>query len=197
MIIVVEGPSAAGKSTWALEHAGGSLVPEHTGLHAPSGDHDAVVSFWVVANGERWEQALRVEASTGTAVCDTDPLKLHYDFCLMRIGQRSMTAVRAGAAACRAAIAEQRLGIADLVLCLVPDAETLEQRRDADDTRSRRNFDLHRQLGAPLTEWYDALARLDPGRVQWDFPDALPAVVERDRYDLELFDAWMRRLGIT
>jgi hypothetical protein len=48
-----------------------------------------------------------------------------------------------------------------------------------------------------LQEWYAALADLDPDRVQWRYPDVLPAVGLRDRYNLRLFDAWMAELGLA
>jgi hypothetical protein len=137
-----------------------------------------------------------VEADTGTAVCDTDPLKLHYDFCLVRIGRCPMEQLLAGVRATRDVIASHQLGIADLVLCESPDADELDRRKEADETRTRRSFELHRRLREPLLEWYGALQQLEPERVRWGFPAALPTVPARPRYDLELFDAWMSVLGL-
>jgi hypothetical protein len=45
------------------------------------------------------------------------------------------------------------------------------QQRDADPTRSRRNFDLHVQLHDPLVTWYRTMERLLPGAVIWNLPD--------------------------
>lgn len=198
MIVVVEGPSAAGKSTCAARLAPvAGLVPEAIGLEPPSGPSHVIAEFWTDANAERWGEALRVEAETGAALCDTDPLKLHYSFCLMRIGVLGLGQVSADVRATREAVSRQRLGIADLVLCEIPESEALEQHKSSDAVRSRHRFDLHRRLAAPLREWYAALAELDPDRVQWRFPDVLPAVDPRNRYDTRLFDAWMAKLDLA
>jgi hypothetical protein len=148
MIVVVEGPSAAGKSTCAAHLApAASLVPEAVGLEPPAGSSRVIAEFWTDANATRWGAALRVEADTTVAVCDTDPFKLHYHFCLMRIGVVGLGQMRTDVRAAREAMSRQRLGIADLVLCEIPEPEVLEQRRRSDPTRSRRRFDLHRRLG--------------------------------------------------
>lgn len=77
----------------------------------------------------------------------------------------------------------------------LPDDRTLANKRRADATRPRHNFDLHRRLSDPLLEWYSALNDLEPGRVIWHFPEDLPAAPTRNRYDLALFDAWMLELS--
>jgi hypothetical protein len=198
MIVVVEGPSGAGKSTCAAHLApAASRVPEAVALEPPAGSSRLIAEFWTDANAKRWGAALRVEAETGVAVCDTDPLKLHYDFCLMRIGVVGLGQLRADVRAARDAMSRQRLGIADLVLCEIPEPKVLEQRKRGDPARSRRRFDLHRRLAEPLHEWYAALAELDPDRVQWRFPDVLPAVGPRNRYDIRLLDAWMAKVGLA
>jgi hypothetical protein len=198
MIVVVEGPSAAGKSTCAANLApAASRVPEAVGLGPPGGSNQVIAEFWTDANAKRWSAALGAEAETGVAVCDTDPLKLHYDFCLMRIGILGLDRVRADVLAAREAMARRQLGVADLVLCEIPEPDVLEERRRSDPVRSRRRFDLHRRLAEPLHEWYAALADLDPDRVRWRFPDALPAVGLSNRYDIRLFDAWMAKLALA
>jgi hypothetical protein len=147
--------------------------------------------FWADLNAERWSRALAVEASHGAALCDTDPLKLHYDYCRAGAGIVSWTLFGAGVGACAAAIAQRRLGIADLILCAIPDVGTLDARRHGDVTRSRRNFAVHRDFGPALGDWYGTLEALDPGRVRWSFPATVPHVDARDRYDLALFNRSM------
>jgi len=73
-------------------------------------------------------------------------------------------------AASRQLFADQRLGIADMILISIPDPAALTARRHADTTRRRRNFDLHSQLASPLRDWYHAISRLDPDRVRWELP---------------------------
>jgi len=66
MIIVAEGPSAAGKTTWVQTHHSQVAVSEHR----PSGDEldrshdpDGAARFWAEANARRWERALEIEAA--------------------------------------------------------------------------------------------------------------------------------------
>lgn len=66
----------------------------------------------------------------------------------MRRGAWSL--FEAGIEACSVAIAKRRLGIADLVLCAIPDVVTLDARRRGDAARTRRSFDLHRDFGPAL-----------------------------------------------
>ena len=56
-------------------------------------------------------------------------------------------------------------------------------------------FNLHRQLGPALNDWYRTLSELAPGRVIWEFPSEVPAAIERDRYDVDLFQLWMANLA--
>lgn len=195
MIVVVEGPSAAGKTTWCTAHGPDDVVAESGPIEPPVAlADDGLARFWDDINRRRWAEALRVEAERELAVCDTDPLKLHYDYCLARIGLVSWDYFEASVHVAAEAIASCQLGIADIVLVAIPDDETLARRRDSDPTRSRRNFDLHRRLGPGLRDWYDALAGLDPGRVRWEYPRGMPPTVARDRYDMDLFRVWMAQL---
>lgn len=195
MIVVAEGPSAAGKSTWANTFPMQHVIPETGTIEVPISMSDAEhAAFWNSVNCARWTDAVGVEESTGLAVCDTDPLKLHYDYCLARIGAANWERFDCGVADAKAAITEQRLGIADLVVVHLPDDQTLVRQRDSDRSRRRRNFELHRRLAEPLRDWYEALDRLDPGRVRWDFLNGHPPHVHRNRFDQELFAAWMTDL---
>ena len=124
----------------------------------------------------------------------TDPLKLHYDYCGARAGVVAWSVFEAGVAATGAAIAARRIGIADLILCEIPDAETLDARQRGDTTRARHRFDLHRRFGPTLHDWYGTLEALDPGRVAWTFPDSVPEAERRDRYSVDLFERWMSDL---
>jgi hypothetical protein len=155
---------------------------------------DGLARFWSDLNCHRWATAIEVETQYGVAVCDTDPLKLHYDYCLARVGVASWDRFEAGVAVAARAVACRTLGIADIVLVNIPDDETLLRQRASDPTRSRRNFDLHARLSPALRDWYDVLDRLDPGRVRWEYPSAMPTAVERDRYDTDLFGVWMAQL---
>lgn len=197
MITVVEGPSAAGKSTHAGAFRPALVVGEHPGHATP----DATASleeqsaFWVRQNEARWARALRTQAAHGLAVCDTDPLKLHYAWTLARAGQSSAAdAFAHQLRLTREAITRRRLGVADLVACVVPSEAALRERRAGDTTRRRRHFESHLRLAVPLAEWYAALEATDPGRVIRHWPERTHPLVRRAHYDVDLFDAWMARL---
>ena len=195
MIVVVEGPSAAGKTTWCTAHGSDSVIAETDRIKLPavSSDHE-LARFWSDVNCRRWAQALRVENERGLAVCDTDPLKLHYDYCLARIGSASWERFEAGVAVAAEAIASHQLGVADVMLVNIADDVTLARQRNSDPTRSWRNFDLHGRLGPGLRDWYETLDRLDPGRVSWQYPPEVPPTAVRDRYDTDFFGSWMEQL---
>jgi hypothetical protein len=148
VIIVVEGPSAAGNTTWSTEHGVRNIVPEAGHVDPPDNMTDDVHGeFWTNANCELWAESITIEAERGVAVCDTDPLKLHYDYCLARVGATTWRRFDVSVKFALDAVSLRRLGIADPVLISVPNDEILTRQRNADLTRSRRNFELHRQTG--------------------------------------------------
>ena len=76
MIVAVEGPSAAGKTSWCRANA-----PDFVAEYTPVGnrpDAEQPARFWTGVNSQRWSNAIELETATGTAICDSDPLKLHY-----------------------------------------------------------------------------------------------------------------------
>ncbi|WP_172387058.1 hypothetical protein [Streptomyces sp. MNP-20] len=149
--------------------------------------------FWTERNVSRWTLACELEVEHELAVCDTDPLKLHYSWCLARAGLASADAFESQLPLARRAIETRRLGLADLIACQIPSADTLRRHKEHDTTRSRRNFDVHAHLAEPLREWYQALDATDPGRVVWNWSTE-PSLIRRQRYDRDLFDDWMKRL---
>ena len=145
------------------------------------------------STSDRWAAAVRLEAETGTAVCDSDPLKLHYSWGLARIGAAPAGRFERELVEVRRAFEHGRLGLPDLALVTLPPQAVLRQRRDDDPSRQRRHFDLHRRLAGPLREWYSAMAQLDAERVVWALPDdgldGLPALGSRpSRTDVRLLD---------
>lgn len=197
MIVVVEGPSAPGKTTWSRAHAASIVVPE-TPPTDPPADADAAAKFWAAHGAARWDRALELERTAGTAVCDSDPLKLHYAWSLWRVGEGSETEFLRLAAAYREAMAGGRIGFADCYLVEIPDRAILEARRMADVTRRRRNFGLHSLLGAPLREWYGMIEQLRPGSVRWELPDdGVGSLSDGDapRHDVDALDSLIAQAG--
>ncbi|MGA5301334.1 hypothetical protein ACPCHT_15495 [Nucisporomicrobium flavum] len=196
MIVVVEGPSAAGKTSWCRRYVG-RYVPEHTPTGREPVDAMALARHWVRAGIQRWETALEHERADGIAYCDTDPVKLHYAWGMAALGLAPRSRFDRELVVTREAFRTGRLGFADAVLIGLPDTATLQRRRDGDDTRRRRNFAAHVQLREPLQQWYAALESLSPGRVIWELPvEGVPKLPEprTERCDLALLDALVAAL---
>ena len=93
LIIVVEGPSAAGKTTWIARHrAGAAVIAEYSGTGPPAGaDVLATSRYWAEANAARWAAAVDAEQRASLVLCDCDPFKLCYTWSLWRIGYSPAT----------------------------------------------------------------------------------------------------------
>jgi hypothetical protein len=172
VIVAVEGPSAAGKTTWCRT-AAVEFVPEYapTGTEPNGSDAASQARYWTDVNTARWAQALDLEARDGVAICDSDPMKLHYSWCLARVGAGPPSRFAQELACVREAMSHKQLGFADVVLVTVPDEKTLRLQKVGDPTRSRRSFELHAKLREPLIEWYQCLNELRPGQVVWELPE--------------------------
>lgn len=203
MIVAVEGPSAAGKTTWCRA-AATEFVAEYvpTGNEPDGRDPEAQARYWTGVNGDRWSQAIALERRAGVVLCDSDPLKLHYSWCLARIGEASATRFLAELGAVREAMRRRQIGFADAVFLTLPEEGVLRRQKNSDATRPRRTFELHVRLRGPLEEWYRTLDHLRPGSVVWGLPptgvaDLVPALQPDGRYDVDLLDALACRLPQT
>lgn len=171
MIVVVEGPSAAGKTTWCKRQPW-PVVAEYaaTGNEPDGADEDHQTDYWVRVNSGRWQQALQLEKEHQVVLCDSDPFKLHYSWCLARIGAAPWSRFERELQHAREAVVAERLGFADKVLVSIPPIHLLRSQKAADSGRRRRSFELHARLAEPLGEWYSAVERAEPGRVLWSWP---------------------------
>jgi len=172
MIVVIEGPSAAGKTTWIRSHAQGAVIEEASVSGAPDRDVDPVgaAAFWAKVSANRWTETIKAEQQSGLVVCDCDPFKLHYVWSLWRIGKVGKEQWRAELDATRKLFEARLLGLADLILIRIPNPATLAEQARSDTSRQRNNFPLHSQLAEPLREWYQAVEQLGPKRVRWELP---------------------------
>jgi hypothetical protein len=177
VIVVVEGPSGAGKTTWCQRHGGKYALLESSPDHStvPT-DPEAAARFWVERNVARWNEVLELERRNGLVVVDVDPFKLHYVWTKWRTGTATEAEWTLQRDAARDAFAAGRYCLADLFLVSDISIEELRRRRDADTTRTRRSFEVHVQLRDSLLAWYRAIDALEPGRVLFGLPDdGLPA----------------------
>ena len=202
MIIVVEGPSGAGKTTWCRTHGGVNALleapPDHSTVPT---EPQAAARFWVERNVARWEEVLAREARDGLVVVDTDPFKLHYVWSLWLTGQATKIEWELQRDAARDAFAQGRYALADIFLVADVEEATLRTRRAADATRTRRNFEIHVKLREATIAWYRAIDGFEPGRVLFGLPASgiTPALIAKGkrarRSGPELFDQLMRALG--
>lgn len=192
MIVVVEGISACGKTTWCARQGGQHVVAEHGRFeNVPDRTADPIgaATFWAERNVDRWQAALAMEAQSAWAVCDSDPLKLHYIWTLWQIGEASEHDWRVELDATRETIAQGRIGFADCYIVGRIDPQLARERAKADTTRRRGNFELHVRLQQALLSWYSAMAQVRPASVLFELPAAMPAVESREgRYSLAAFD---------
>ncbi|MFP7364565.1 hypothetical protein SFC07_02105 [Corynebacterium callunae] len=195
MIIAVEGPSAAGKTTLCQQWER-TIVPEYqpTGGEPADKSIEVQAHFWNNVNTTRWNAARLLENKSGLAICDTDPMHLHYSWTLARSGHAPKERFEFEAMLVREALVEKRIGFADAIAVNFPTQDELRQRKNLDSVRVRADFELQVQLREPLREWYQALEEADPGSVVgWDVD--IDAVEPRQRrYDAALFDALLHNL---
>jgi hypothetical protein len=198
MILVVEGISAIGKTTWCAKHGGQHVVVENGRFEGEPDrlqDPAGAAAFWAERNVDRWQAALAMEETSSWALCDSDPLKLHYAWSLWQIGEAREQDWLLDLAATRETIAQGRIGFADSYIVGRIDPTLARQRAQADSTRRRGNFELHVRLQTALLNWYSALDKALPGRVRFDFPAGIPACENLDgRYAVSAFDQMIASL---
>lgn len=206
MIIVVEGISAAGKTTYAKWFAQDHRVPEFEAQgRAPTTRDPAEqhAKFWAEHNARRFNAALAAERDHGFAICDTEPLKTHFTWCMARAGFTNFEEFDAAVPLVRQAIADRRLGFADRYLVKHIEPDVARAQKEGDVTRSRRRFDMHLALQSHLIEWFEALAEVLPGRVEFAWPEQAALLTDIQsktpeanprRFDVSAFDALIERL---
>lgn len=160
MIVVVEGPSAAGKTTWCARHAT-DWLPE-----PGRWSMDEILRYQI----GRWRHAVAADEQGETVVLDGDPFKLYLDWARWRAGASSESQWEAAVAVARRSVAAGDLGLADLILYSDPGEEELRRRKESDRTRSRRNFARNTAMRHRFRQWYEAVGALDADRVIWEHP---------------------------
>lgn len=197
MIIVVEGVSAAGKTTWCRSHGQPFLIPETFPADRKAQPLTGMETarYWTDWNAKRWADALQMEREKGLAICDTDPLKLHYSWCLYQIGSLPKGQWELQRDATRTALREKQLGYADAYFVKVIDYQTAKRQCEEDTSRVRDRFELHFRLQPFLIRWYELLEKALGGRVLYTLPDnglsrdATPS--NELRYDIDVFDRFV------
>ena len=120
---------------------------------------------------DRWHRAVAADADGELVVLDGDPFKLYYSWAAWRVGAIAESEWEATVETTRRQFIDGLYGLADLVLYSDPGEDELRRRKESDDTRSRRNFELHTTMRPFFRQWYEAISHLDPKRVVWKHPD--------------------------
>lgn len=161
MILCLEGPSAVGKTTCCRalqDELGAAVIPEVNALFVrpPSAPED----WYLERQEERYALARAASEMYPLAVLDGDPFQpLWYNWSFGFEACQSLDPLRGFF---RPLIAGGAMGFPDRYCLLVADEATLRQRRDADQTRSRRNFERHMRLTETLPRYFGAVAALSP-----------------------------------
>jgi hypothetical protein len=196
MIVVMEGPSAAGKTTWCRANCP-DLLAENASENSDApdlyGDPQEVALFWVEFNAKQWQAALQIEKEKGIAVCDGDPLHLYFSWSLWKARALASNLFDAELPLYRQAIAHGRIGFAGLVLWREAPLEELRRRARSDSTRRRRRHELYLSMNPGMKAWFAIREQVLPGSVrewseQFRIEDARQAKASPHRYDVTAFD---------
>ncbi len=204
MILAIEGPSAAGKTTWCQTHCANSWVQEAP-YHIPAPDLYAdpteVGQFWVKHNAASWQHALELEREHGVAVCDGDPFHLYFAWSLWKAGALDGTLFEVERKLYTEAFEARQVGFVDLVLWLEAPDDELRRRAKNDNNRRRKRHEIYLSLVPWMKTWFDARERLLPASVLPLCTDLgleqLPAVALSQRYDVDVLEKMMVLLEST
>ena len=206
MIVVLEGISAAGKTTFARQFGEGRFVPEipvKGALPDKSASLDEHAQFWAEHKVQKFQMAQEIEREHGFAICDTDPMKIHYSWCMERAGFDWPDKFAHAQVFVRDAIVDGRLGFSDLYLVKRIEPAIARAQKEGDPFRRRGNFDQHLALQPHLIVWFEAMSQVLPRRVRWEFPEfeiLLKELKEKApeenprRFEVSVFDALLERL---
>lgn len=198
MIICLEGPSAVGKTTTCsalAEQLGASVVPEVNALFERPAE--ASPNWYLECQAARWGIAQRQSANNRLAVLDGDVFQpLWYNWACDFAGWQDLNAL---SGFFRPLIEAGSLGFPDYYFCLLTSESELKRRKDADQSRTRRNFDSHLRLVQAQPRYFGAMSRLAPDMVHpveaesveanlRSIRDRLAAPAVNRRSDLSLFD---------
>lgn len=135
MIIVIEGISTAGKTTYSRRFGEQYCVPEFEAEGQVLGAADAPAvhaEYWFQHNIRRFRPAQAIEVKHGFAICDTEPFKSHFDWCMARAGFKTMDVFNE-----TMPLAREAIGFADRYFIQHIEPDVARAQKEGDKTRSR------------------------------------------------------------
>ncbi len=163
MIVAIEGPSAAGKTTWCQTYCANSWVqeaPYHIAAPDLYADPAEVGRFWVEHNASNWQRALELEREHGVAICDGDPFHLYFAWSLWKSGALNGDLFSVELELYREKFERRQMGFADLILWLDAPEGELRLRAKNDSNRPRKRHEIYLALVPWMKTWFDARERL-------------------------------------
>ena len=165
MIICLEGPSAVGKTSTSRllsERLGATVISEVNALFKRSETESE--TWYLERQIDRWNMAVGESAAGRLVVLDGDPFQpLWYNWSYGFVGLQSLEALRSFY---RPAIVEGLLSFPDIYVHLTAEEGEIRRRKDADATRSRRNFEDHLRLLTTQTQYFNAMSFILPSIVE-------------------------------
>lgn len=207
-IISLEGASAVGKTTTAealCDEFDAYRVPEVNALFDTPKEHST--TWYFERQCDRWEIAVDREKEHEFVVLDGDVLQpLWYNWIAHHLSDEFATVEEFASLDSiyhffREKMQEQSIGFPDRYFLLYTDDSTLRRRKSNDETRTRRNFEIHLQFDTPQRHYFETLQTLSPERVRFVRAQSidtnrstiraeLPSSDDRaGRYPLNLLDA--------
>lgn len=169
MIVAIEGPSAAGKTTWCRSHFPDCHIAETpANIVAPDlfADPAEVGQFWVNHAIVNWRKALDIERKHDLAVCDGDPFHLYFSWSLWKSGAQGRELFDIESVLYQVAFDRQEIGFVDHVLWIdVPQAE-LRRRAHADTRRRRKRQEIYLALVPWMKTWFATRELAMPGTLR-------------------------------
>lgn len=202
MIVVMEGPSAVGKTTWCRTRCPEVSIEEASeSIEAPSLDSDPteVAEFWSNFNAGLWRAGLEMERMCGLAVFDSDPFHLYFSWALWKVGFLTRALFEKELALYRRAIEQQRIGFADYMVWREAPLDELRRRAKADSTRRRHRHEVYLSLIPWMKSWFEARERMLPGSLlswspEFRLEDLGASCVVPHRYDPTVLDGMVATL---
>lgn len=180
---------------------GAYIIPEVNALFArPT---QASPNWYLECQAARWEIAQKQQEQDGLAVLDGDVFQpLWYNWASASAGYQDLDAL---SEFFRPLVEASVLGFPDHYFCLFTNEDELRRRKEADQTRMRRNFDAHLKLVQAQPRYFGAMSRHAPGMIHFIEADSLETNTRsiRDKIaapslnspnDLALFDGLMEWL---
>ncbi|MFC6964323.1 hypothetical protein [Halocatena marina] len=218
-IISLEGASAVGKTTTAevlCDEFDAYRVPEVNALFDTSKEDST--TWYFERQCDRWEIAIEREQEHDFVILDGDVLQpLWYNWIAHGLSHEradieEFAPLDSIYRFYRKKLQERAVGFPDRYFFLHTDTDSLRQRKNSDETRTRRNFESHLQFTTPQRHYFEQLQTQSPERVRFVHTQSIetncstiranfPISDNRtDRYLLTVLDAmydWAKRTTPT